>query len=292
MRVSRRNVLRGSTAALGAVALPAWAVPRRSGALQVLPLLDAAGPFPLPAHQAFPGVDDGDWARAERVDPGAFGPDDVWRPAFRCFAVRRPGGRVTLVDTGVGPAGSPASGWAPTPGELPARLARAGIGVTDVEAVVLTHLHSDHYGWSVLPDGAPVFPAARYLVQRVEVSGLPADDPARSYVVEPLRGAGLLAEVDGRCRVRGRGGALTLVPTPGHTPGHQSVLVEGGREEVWITGDVLVHAVQLVAPGTAYRYEADPGQARRSRLALLASARRRRASLATCHLHRPFVTVG
>jgi glyoxylase-like metal-dependent hydrolase (beta-lactamase superfamily II) len=60
-----------------------------------------------------------------------------------------------------------------------------------------------------------------------------------------------------------------LVPTPGHTPGHQSVLLDRGDGTLPITGDLLVHAVQLVDPELAYAYETDPEAARASRMRLL-----------------------
>ncbi|MGA4838219.1 MBL fold metallo-hydrolase [Streptomyces sp. G45] len=294
-RTPRRRALTGAAAALSATALGALSAPavargaRSAGDLDVLALLDAAGPFPLPRERAFPDATPEQWERARRADPGAFDGDTGWRLAFRVFAVRRPGGRVTLVDTGVGPSGSPAAPWAPVPGRLPRVLDAAGIDVRDVDTVVLTHLHEDHYGWSVGPDGEPFFPDARYLVQRAELAALAADDSAWGYVVEPLRRAGQLHEVDGRHVLRRGRGRLTLLPTPGHTPGHQSVLVEGGRRDVVITGDALVHAVQLVAPDVGYALEGDRERARRSRHELFAAARRRRALLATAHLGRAFV---
>ncbi|MEW2295798.1 MBL fold metallo-hydrolase [Streptomyces sp. NPDC006743] len=307
---SRRRLLRGGAAA-GVGALTAWAGPggsahaagprpatrtahivaRRTGPYEVLALLDAHGTFPGRRQHWFPDAAEADWARAERLDPAAFGPDDTWELDFRCYAVRRPGGRVTLVDTGIGPVGSPASPWAPVPGHLPAVLGHAGIERDDVDTVVLTHLHEDHYGWTVDATGAPVFPNARHVVQRTEITALAAGDSALAYVIEPLRRAGLLHGIDGRVRVQGGPGgpSLTAVPTPGHTAGHQSVLVEGGRERVVITGDVLVHAVQLVAPSVAYGLESDQATARRTRRRLLDDARARGDLLAPAHLNRPFL---
>jgi glyoxylase-like metal-dependent hydrolase (beta-lactamase superfamily II) len=80
-----------------------------------------------------------------------------------------------------------------------------------------------------------------------------------------------------------------VLPTPGHTVGHQSVLVEGGRRDIVITGDVLVHVLQLVNPDVAYAYERDQSVARQTRQALLTDADERHALLATAHLTRPFV---
>ncbi|MEU5721845.1 MBL fold metallo-hydrolase [Micromonospora sp. NPDC047738] len=265
---------------------------RSVGAFEVIPLLDAAGPFFLDRQVAFSDATPHDWDLARAVDPAAFGPGESWQLDFRCFAIRGPRGRLMLVDTGVGPDGSPAAAWAPTPGRLPSELERAGIDPAEVDTVVLTHLHEDHFGWSVGLDATPMFPNARYVVQQREVAGLPDGDAARSYIVDPLRATGLLDEVDGATRLAsapGRsGGSIRVVPTPGHTPGHQSVVVDAGREQVIVTGDVLVHAVQLVDPAVAYRYEADPDVARRTRQRLLDEARASRAVLATAHLNHPW----
>jgi len=264
---------------------------RSVGPFEVMALLDASGPFFRPAAEAFPDATAHDWDRARGLDPAAFGPDGAWLLDFRCFAVRLPNGRYALVDAGIGPAGSPAAAWAPVPGRLLDRLAAAGIRRTDVELVVLTHLHEDHCGWSVSPDGKPTFPNARYVVQRTEITALEQadDEVVLRYVVEPLRATGQLSTVDGRvCLAERQGTRMTTEPTPGHTPGHQSVLLSDHRNQLVITGDVLVHAVQLVAPDVAYAHESDQDTARRTRRRLL-SAAGDQTWLATAHLREPFV---
>ncbi|MEK9522566.1 MBL fold metallo-hydrolase [Streptomyces venezuelae] len=256
----------------------------------VTALLDATGLFFRAARDAFPGAVEADWAAAAALDPGAAGPDGAWRLDFRCFAVADPdGGGWTLVDAGIGPAEGPGAPWCPVPGRLPEVLTEAGIERSDVHTVVLTHLHEDHTGWAADTAGRPFFPAARYVVQRAETAALDRQDPVWDWVVEPLRAAGQLHEVDGRHRLRP---GVTLLPTPGHTPGHQSVLVErpDGRD-VLVTGDLLVHAVQLAAPAVAYAHERDPAAARASREETLARAADSGAVLATAHLTRPFVDV-
>ncbi|MFE5945456.1 MBL fold metallo-hydrolase [Streptomyces sp. NPDC056480] len=256
----------------------------------VTALLDASGVFFKSARDAFPGAVAADWAAAAALDPGAVGPDGTWRLDFRCFAVADPDGSGwTLVDAGVGPAEGPGAPWCPVPGRLPDVLAQAGIDRADVHTVVLTHLHEDHSGWAADAAGRPFLPQARYVVQRAETAALDRVDPVWDWVVEPLRAAGRLHEVEGRHRLRP---GVTLLPTPGHTPGHQSVLVErpDGRD-VLITGDLLVHAVQLAAPAVAYAHERDPATARASREELLARAAESGAVLATAHLTRPFVEV-
>ncbi|MEU0521148.1 hypothetical protein [Streptosporangium sp. NPDC006007] len=90
--------------------------PMTVAGVEVLPLCDAVGPMgesirrPLP--EMFPG--------------GCRGESDDWVPHFHCYLLRDTSGRTVLVDTGVGPEGSPASSWAPVPGALGAGLARVG----------------------------------------------------------------------------------------------------------------------------------------------------------------------
>lgn len=253
---------------------------RAVGPVTVVALDDGEGLFFQPREQAFPQVTPELWRLADERDPGAVTADGQWRLRFRCFAVRSESG-ITLVDTGIGPADSPAASWAPVPGRLPEELAVAGIDPADVHTVVLTHLHTDHVGWAVV--GTPYFPNASYLLQRADVDAVDDLNPAlRERLLAPLAAADQLRLLDGDAQITT---GVKAVATPGHTPGHQSVLIEYGDEQLLVTGDLLVHAVQLVAPETPYRLEVDPEMARESRMKLLS----RGITLATPHLSEPFV---
>ncbi len=256
------------------------------GPLTVIAVEDAAGPFFEPRASAFPTATAEQWAAAAALDPAARTGDGEWLLRFRSYAVRHGDGPVILVDAGIGPVGALASDWAPVPGRLPDALAEAGIAPGDVSAIVLTHLHNDHMGWAV-PRDSP-FTSARVVVQQADIDAYAANRAhAGQYdlLIEPLLAAGRLETVDGD-RVLAPG--VRVVATPGHTPGHQSVWVESGDDSLLVTGDLLVHAIQLLDPDLPYAGDVDPERARASRQQALAEVRTRGATAAVSHLGTAF----
>ncbi|WP_213452814.1 MBL fold metallo-hydrolase [Rhizomonospora bruguierae] len=262
---------------------------RALGPVTVIPLPDGEGTFPDPRTAMFPEATPELWAAADALDPGAVTPGGEWYLRYRCFALRLESGRIILVDAGIGPADSPAATWAPVPGRLPAELMAAGIDPADVDTVVLTHLHTDHIGWAVIGEpGVPYFRNARYLMQAVEVGAIRAgSEHLTRRLLAPL--GAQLSTVDGRERLAP---GISVVATPGHTPGHQCVLLEHGEDAILFTGDLLVHAIQVIDPELAYGGETDPAAARDSRLGMLRdlAGRGGETLLATPHLTEPFTT--
>jgi glyoxylase-like metal-dependent hydrolase (beta-lactamase superfamily II) len=283
-------------------------VPRiRIGSTEIIALADGEGPFFSPRAEAFPEATPAQWAEVDRYDPGAVDTEGRWRLQFRAYAIRGDKG-LTVVDAGIGPSDGPAASWAPVPGVLPESLAAAGIDPAEVDTVVLTHLHTDHLGWAVVTEATvpaagcsvdgntssggatggrrPYFPNAEYLLQRAEFDALDVLNPQlRETLTDPLVAAGRLRLLDGDTPLR----AGRVVATPGHTPGHQSVLVEDGGELALVTGDLLVHALQLLHPELAYSHETDPEAARRSRERMLDREPGTTLHLATPHMTEPFI---
>jgi glyoxylase-like metal-dependent hydrolase (beta-lactamase superfamily II) len=116
-------------------------------------------------------------------------------------------------------------------------LAAQDVDAGDIRTVVVTHLHWDHC------HGLPQVPNARVLVQDSEIRyGVYPDpnDDRRKY--EFSRGAPFLTElrrmeaVDGEAEVAP---GVRIIPTPGHSPGHQSVLVEAATATYLLAGDFL-----------------------------------------------------
>jgi glyoxylase-like metal-dependent hydrolase (beta-lactamase superfamily II) len=154
-------------------------------------------------------------------------------------------------------------------------LADAGWSRDDVDAVICTHLHVDHVGWNtMLVDGkwVPSFPKARYLIGKREFEhwSNEGDEEQQTIMgdsVRPIFDAGLvdLVEMDHRISAEVR-----LRPTPGHTPGHVSVMIESEGQSAVITGDIAHHPCQMAHPEWATSLDSDTQAATATRVKLFA----------------------
>ncbi len=153
------------------------------------------------------------------------------------------------------------------------RMAEAGYRPEDIDYVVCTHLHFDHVGWNTrLVEGRwmVTFPNARYLFGRVEWDHWSVETGPYLNVDETVRpvieaGQADLVEVTHQVCEQVR-----FVPTPGHTPGHVSVVIESHGERAVITGDMAHHPLQFAEPGVGSNADSDRAGAtatRRTRLA-------------------------
>jgi glyoxylase-like metal-dependent hydrolase (beta-lactamase superfamily II) len=116
-------------------------------------------------------------------------------------------------------------------GEPAAALRAVGEDPASIDFVVVSHLHYDHAGGMLGPDGRPSFPNARYVVQREEAEAAHGDELRLQGLMEveqldAVRAAGQLAEVSGEVElVEG----VRVLRTGGHTRGSQAVLIGAER---------------------------------------------------------------
>jgi glyoxylase-like metal-dependent hydrolase (beta-lactamase superfamily II) len=151
--------------------------------------------------------------------------------ALNCLLVETPGGRV-LIETGIGERADDklrtSRGYEGEP-VLPA-LRQAGFDPATVDVVALSHLHFDHAGGLLDEDGGRAFPRATIVAQRAEWEMALGDNPrlVASYDQPELRlvrdwGAEGWAEGE-REILQG----VSVIPTGGHSAGHQAIVVRGG----------------------------------------------------------------
>ncbi|MEP7244850.1 MAG: MBL fold metallo-hydrolase [Gammaproteobacteria bacterium] len=152
-------------------------------------------------------------------------------------------------------------------------LTAAGFPPESIDAVLCTHLHFDHVGWNTkLVNGkwVPTFPQARYLFGQKEWdhwvhlrnTGGYHDFEHMHDAIDPVMEAGLVDFINPDFKVTDE---VSLIPTPGHTPGHVSVLIRSRGEEAVITGDMIHHPIQLIEPERHGNFDMDKPVGARTR---------------------------
>lgn len=197
---------------------------------------------------------------------------------FSSFLLRGDGLTV-LVDTGNGPEAQ---------GRLLDELRQAGTGVGDIDVVVFTHLHGDHTGWNIdRASGAAQFPNARYLVPRGDWDHYrAADPPSRSFTrdVAVLEGLGVLELIDDGHVISP---SLATLLTPGHTPGHMTIVVSSGDSEALVLGDAFLTGLDVAEPDWVTTWDWSAPEVRRTRRLLLDRLEATDALIAASHLPAP-----
>jgi glyoxylase-like metal-dependent hydrolase (beta-lactamase superfamily II) len=206
-------------------------------------------------------------------------------------------GKTILVDTGMGPGPHPDRGN--LTGNLyqlvsdvlapPDNTRNTNVSPSDqVNFVIHTHLHADHVGWNLRYSGgmpAPNFRRARYVISRTEYDyyteeKMLANTPHVQRQVIPLRRLRLQQIVEGEHEVTD---GIMVVPAPGHTPGHQVVLINSGGQKGMVAGDLLHNIAQISEPGWCAGVDWDKGISAQSREKLLDLAEKENWIVAAGH---------
>jgi len=215
-------------------------------------------------------------AGGQRLDGGAmFGvvPKPLWEKriapdernriqlGMRCLLIEHPSGPI-LVDTGSGNKENEKfndiygieNKGADGGTMLEDGLREIGVAREDVAIVINTHLHFDHAGGNTrhTPEGKleVTFPNARYVVKRGEYDYATHTNErtAASYFERNYAPLEVSKQIDFASREKEIVKGIRVVPTPGHTPFHQSVLIESAGERAFYLGDLVPTHAHLPLP--------------------------------------------
>jgi glyoxylase-like metal-dependent hydrolase (beta-lactamase superfamily II) len=262
----------------------------RVGEIDVMVVSDGVLTLPgaMLAHNADPAV------RAAWLDD-MFLPPDAFDWALNVVVVRS-GGRTILIDAGIGM--DPGLNL-PRAGRLVQRLEAAGIDLSSVTDVVLTHMHMDHIG-GLLVDGVRdrLRPDLRIHVAAAEAKFWESPDFSRVSMPpgfpDALRRTAkrFLHEYSSQMRTFNEehevAPGVLVRRTGGHTPGHSVVRLASGGDRLTFAGDA-VFQVGFDHPDWYNGFEHDPEEAARVRIGLLRELAANREELVATHLPFPSV---
>ena len=211
-----------------------------------------------------------------------FIPENGFKHTANAFLVKA-GSKNILIDTGTGAGGI-----------IIDKLKQLGVPPEKISAVLLTHLHGDHFG-SLQSNGKANFPKAKiYLSAKeheyftktsVNEGAVAALAPYGKKVItfEPGAPAGKNKALLSAAAV-----GITAIAAYGHTPGHTAFLVESKNEKLLIAGDFLhVALVQFARPDISATYDMDKEAAAASRRRLLDYAAKNKIPIAGMHIVYP-----
>ncbi|WP_109464872.1 MBL fold metallo-hydrolase [Albibacillus kandeliae] len=204
--------------------------------------------------------------------------------------VIRAGASVVLVDSGNPPARSETSG------HFARAFEQAGIGADEITHIALTHLHIDHVGGLIDSEGKARFANAELICAAPDWVHFHSDEV---FARANERGQGSIMVTrqsvapyaEGRREVTGEAAilpGLTMIPLPGHTPGHSGLMIEDAGEQLLIWGDTIhCETFQLAEPDWGVMFDVDIEQARATRKAVFDRVATDRIRIAGQHVNFP-----
>jgi glyoxylase-like metal-dependent hydrolase (beta-lactamase superfamily II) len=187
--------------------------------------------------------------------------------SIHSLVVETPSRRI-VVDTGLGndKEGRTVPIWNHRETPFLEMMTAAGFPPDSIDMVLCTHLHVDHVGWNTKLTGGrwvPTFSNARYVFGKTEYEHWRdhSTEPDKAAVfhdsVKPIVDAGKADLVASDARLCDE---ITLIPTPGHSPGHISVHITSAGEQGLLAGDAAHHPCQMAHLDWSSTVDSDPAQ--------------------------------
>ena len=180
-------------------------------------------------------------------------------------------------------------------GSLLMNLDAAGLGPKDIDTVLLTHIHPDHSSGLMGPDGSAIFSHAEIVVHEDDIAFW--SDPnlrdGRSPAATPYLGSAAMVLSAYREQFRPRRGGevapgVTLLPLPGHTPGHSGYQLDSAGETLIIWGDTVhVPEIQIPRPQVTSEFDISEPLAEENRRKIFDYVAKERFLVTGGHLHLP-----
>lgn len=205
------------------------------------------------------------------------------------------GNKLVLVDTGA------AKVFGPTLGQVLSNIKAAGYDPAQIDTVLITHMHGDHVGGLLTPEGQVAFPNAQVYAAKADADyWLSAENLAKAPegmkmffkapqdATAPYIKAGHFKTFEGDAELQP---GIRPVDEHGHTPGHTGYLFESKGQKLLVWGDVVHNAaVQFPQPKVTIEFDTDQSKALAARLTLFAWTAKDALLVAGAHL--PFPGIG
>jgi glyoxylase-like metal-dependent hydrolase (beta-lactamase superfamily II) len=205
-------------------------------------------------------------------------PETGFKQSTNAFLIKTPGQNI-LVDTAFG-------------GAIFDKIKTLGLGLDQIDAVLLTHMHGDHIG-GLQKDGKALLPNVKIYLSEKEHSFFTKTQVNQAAVaaLAPYGSRVITFEPDAL------GGAMretlpgiSAIANYGHTPGHTAYLVENSGAKLIIAGDFLhVALVQIPNPDISATYDTDQKAAAASRRQILDYAAKNKIPIGGMHMVYPAV---